>query len=297
MNYYRRYIGDYQRDTMHLSLLEHGAYTMLLDSFYAQDGNLPESHTVLFRLCRATSEEEKDAVRKVADEFFPTVDGKRANGRGVRELDAAIPRIQSAKENGKKGGRPAKAKPQQTETETQPVSEKLTHAEPDAKAIQPPATNPHPPAANHQPPVTEDPIQKRSAGAKPPRTRAAKAEAPTAAIWMAYAEAYAKRYTVAPTRNASVNGKLANFAARVPIDEAPHIAAFYVGSNREYYVRMKHSVGVMLRDAESLRTEWLTGRQATDTEAKLADRTAATGNVFRELIDEFHPPEAAHGTR
>ena len=30
MNYWRKYIGDYQRDTAHLSLIEHGAYHMLL---------------------------------------------------------------------------------------------------------------------------------------------------------------------------------------------------------------------------------------------------------------------------
>ena len=35
MIFYKRYLGDYQRDTGHLSMLEHGAYTLLLDAFYA----------------------------------------------------------------------------------------------------------------------------------------------------------------------------------------------------------------------------------------------------------------------
>jgi uncharacterized protein YdaU (DUF1376 family) len=31
VNYYERHIGDYLKDTAHLSLLEHGIYTRLLD--------------------------------------------------------------------------------------------------------------------------------------------------------------------------------------------------------------------------------------------------------------------------
>lgn len=148
MNYYRRYIGDYQRDTMHLSLLEHGAFTMLLDSFYAQDGKLPITHSVLFRLCRAITDEEKEAVSKVADEFFPVGGGIRSNARGERELAAAIPRIESAKKNGEKGGRPHKI----TQSETQPDSKTITLEEPDTKAI--PTTNLH--------------IKPKTFGGKPP---------------------------------------------------------------------------------------------------------------------------------
>ena len=35
MNWYKRYIGDYQRDTGHLSMVEHGSYTLMLDTYYA----------------------------------------------------------------------------------------------------------------------------------------------------------------------------------------------------------------------------------------------------------------------
>ena len=30
MNYYERHLGDYARDTAHLSMMEHGAYGLLL---------------------------------------------------------------------------------------------------------------------------------------------------------------------------------------------------------------------------------------------------------------------------
>lgn len=109
MNYYRRYIGDYQRDTMDLSLLEHGAYTMLLDSYYAQDGKLPETQRVLCNLCRATTDEERAAVEKISQAFFPVTEpGIRHNARADRELETAGSRIAAARANGARGGRPPK---------------------------------------------------------------------------------------------------------------------------------------------------------------------------------------------
>lgn len=82
---------------------------------------------------------------------------------------------------------------------------------------------------------------------------------PSAEVWEAYATAYSNRYGTDPTRNARVNGQLANFVTRVPQAEAPAIAAFYVRSNKARYVKEAHTVGLMLNQAETLRTEWATG--------------------------------------
>lgn len=70
MNYYERHLGDYARDTAHLSLLEHGVYTLLLDRYYVTEKPLPSNERDLFRLLRAASKAEKDAVRQVLREFF-----------------------------------------------------------------------------------------------------------------------------------------------------------------------------------------------------------------------------------
>jgi hypothetical protein len=115
----------------------------------------------------------------------------------------------------------------------------------------------------------------------------AKDESPTNATWNAYAAAYIQRYGVEPTRNGQVNGLIANFLARVPAADAPAIAAFYVRHNKRFYLSCRHSIRALLRDAEGLRTEWLSGRAMTETEAHQADRTAALGNVFNELKDEI----------
>ena len=108
----------------------------------------------------------------------------------------------------------------------------------------------------------------------------------TIETWAAYSGAYQDRYGTAPVRNVRVNGQIAQFCKRVPADEAPHIAAFYVRHNAAFYITKGHAVGQMLADAEKLRTEWATNRTITTTQAQQADRTQANGNVFGKLIAE-----------
>jgi uncharacterized protein YdaU (DUF1376 family) len=107
VNYYERYIGDYQRDTAELSLAEHGAYTMLLDTYYATEKPLPPSIEALCRICRAFGAVEQKAVKFVTDKFFPVEeDGFRHNKKAdgfIREYQEYVERC---KVNGKKGGRP-----------------------------------------------------------------------------------------------------------------------------------------------------------------------------------------------
>lgn len=126
------------------------------------------------------------------------------------------------------------------------------------------------------------------------KEKAAKEPAPTAGTWKAYAGAYAVRYHVEPVRNATVNGQLANLVARLGAEEAPAVAAFYVRSNNGRYVAAGHSVGMLVMDAEKLRTEWATGRQGTATQAQQADRTQTNLNAFAGLIAEAQAQERTH---
>jgi hypothetical protein len=108
--------------------------------------------------------------------------------------------------------------------------------------------------------------------------------------WKAYKAAFLGRYGVAPVRNASVNSQIAQFVKRLG-NEAPAVAAHYLASNQAFYVRSKHTVGPMLKDAEGLHTEWQTGNSVTHTQAMQADKTAANGNVFNKLIKEAEDRE------
>lgn len=109
MNFYERYCGDYGRDTGHLSLSQHGAYTLMLDHYYATEKPLPADLASLYRICRAMNKAEQDAVRVVAESFFPVGDdGMRHNRRADEEIAEARPRIDASRKNGRHGGRPKK---------------------------------------------------------------------------------------------------------------------------------------------------------------------------------------------
>lgn len=125
------------------------------------------------------------------------------------------------------------------------------------------------------------PRAKRNAGSNVTVT-----QTPTNATWEAYADAYKRRYGVEPVRNASVNGQLAGFVGRLGAEEAPQVAAFYVSLNRGLYLSARHAVPLMVKHAEALRTEWVTGQSMTDTQARMADRTQTNANVWGKLIQE-----------
>lgn len=116
---------------------------------------------------------------------------------------------------------------------------------------------------------------------------AAKQDSKTTAVWRAYSSAYASRYGSEPLRNASVNGKLASLLTRIPADDAPHVAAFFVRHNNSFYVQKMHAVGLLLQDAEGLYTQWKTNRTMTATKAAQVDKTQTNLGVFAGLRDEL----------
>ena len=104
MNYYERHLGDYTRDTAHLSLLEHGVYTILLDRYYVTEQGIPDDRK--YRLARAHSKAERNAVDIVLEEFFYLDDGIWKNQRAEEEIANYQRKARANRENGTKGGRP-----------------------------------------------------------------------------------------------------------------------------------------------------------------------------------------------
>lgn len=91
MNYYQHHIGDYVRATAHLTWMEDCAYRRMIEWYYAEEKPLPSDKRQLYRVIRAVSKQERDAVDAVLSEFFhPSDDGFRH-----RRCDAEIERAQS----------------------------------------------------------------------------------------------------------------------------------------------------------------------------------------------------------
>lgn len=88
MNFFKLYIGDYQRDTAHLSVAEHGAYLLMLQHYYATEKPIPIGKA-LHRMLRAQDKAEREAIDSVASQFWrETVDGL-VNDRADVEITKA----------------------------------------------------------------------------------------------------------------------------------------------------------------------------------------------------------------
>jgi uncharacterized protein YdaU (DUF1376 family) len=137
VNYYERHLGDYARDACHLSIMEHGAYTLLLDRYYTTEQGIPQDQA--HRVCRARSRDERAAVDATLAEFFVLVNGIWTNSRAEREIAKMRSKIEAARVNGRSGGRPKK---NPTGTEEKPTGFLPgSDLETQAKALQSPVTS------------------------------------------------------------------------------------------------------------------------------------------------------------
>jgi uncharacterized protein YdaU (DUF1376 family) len=90
VNYYEHHLGDYMRDTAHLSILEDGVYRRLIDAYYIKELPIPAALRDAYRLVRAVSKPERDAVQAVLREFFE----EAPTGWRHKRCEAEIARFQ-----------------------------------------------------------------------------------------------------------------------------------------------------------------------------------------------------------
>ena len=105
MHYYPKNIGDYRRDTMNLSLLEHGVYTTLIDHYTLNEEPISLDHLDVCWTIGARTDNEKTAVCLILSKFFIKTDEGYRHKRCDEEIAQYRLRADTARENGKKGGR------------------------------------------------------------------------------------------------------------------------------------------------------------------------------------------------
>lgn len=151
VNYYERHIGDYLKDTAHLSLLEHGVYTRLLDVYYTRECGLP--HGEVARLIQARSKDERAALDAVLAEFFVLADGLHTQERCERE-------VARYKEKSEKAARSANARWNHGRTHNERNANAMrTQCDGNAVAMLPVTSN--------QTPVTKEKKKKRASAQIP----------------------------------------------------------------------------------------------------------------------------------
>jgi uncharacterized protein YdaU (DUF1376 family) len=139
--YYRFFPGDYQRDTGDLTLVEHGAYRVLLDHYYTC-GPLPSEMDRLYRLCRAFSTEEQTAVSTVVERFFQPNGNRLRNRKADKELSEREAFIEMQREKGRKSAEVrAERKKEQEDNSTVAITDVPTTVQPE---LQPEGNLPSP---------------------------------------------------------------------------------------------------------------------------------------------------------
>jgi uncharacterized protein YdaU (DUF1376 family) len=159
MHYYKRNLGDYAKKAGRLSMLQHGAYTLLIDSCYDREKFPTKLEAIEW--CWASTSEEKEAVNFVLNKFFVEINGLYIQNRIQDELDEYREFCANQTEKGRKGGRPKLIKNNPTGLKNNPTGLKnnplVTQAnpgEPGTNPIEPEltlTTNHKPLTTNHKP--------------------------------------------------------------------------------------------------------------------------------------------------
>ena len=119
MNYYSFHIGDYRRNTHHLTCEEHYIYRTLLDTLYLKERPIPDD---ISEICRTLQLNGRSTdVQRVLNEFFTLGKHGWTNKRAERELKNFRLKIKQASAAGVASGKARKKKKQD-----QPITDERT---------------------------------------------------------------------------------------------------------------------------------------------------------------------------
>lgn len=180
MHYYKRNIGDYAKKAGRLSMLEHGAYTLLMDAIYDRE-TFPTLEEALDWVW-ARDEAEVAAVKFVLSKFFELQeDGRYVQNRIQEELN-------SYKAKAETNARIAKEREEKRKSKNEPS--RSVHEACEEKHE--PSPN-HKPLTNNQEPVTNINITADESAKNPkPKRITKKQKAINALIEMGVGEKYAQ---------------------------------------------------------------------------------------------------------
>ena len=132
MHYYQFNIGDYRKDTGHLTPIEHYIYRTLIDWYYLDEKPIPDIPAILRKLGLAN--DRSTDVQQVLNDFFQPLNGVWKHQRIDVEIQAYHRLIEDASKAGKASAIARKAK-------------KLAALE---RPFNQPITNNHKPITNNQ---------------------------------------------------------------------------------------------------------------------------------------------------
>jgi uncharacterized protein YdaU (DUF1376 family) len=153
VNYYHHHIGDFNSGTVRMPQLARWLYRDMIEVYYDTEKPLPTDFELLCMNIGAIGEEQRTAVKIVLTLKFKPQDDGYHHDRCDAEIAEYHARADTARENGRKGGRPRKATPtEEKPSGFQSGSERDATGNPIATGSQ---TNQEP-ITNNQEPVTKE---------------------------------------------------------------------------------------------------------------------------------------------
>ena len=140
------YPGDYQRDTQHLTTLEHGAYRLLIDACWCRAGSLPSDDGDLARIVHLQPQEWL-SIRPRMAAFFQINNGIWTHKRVTSELHKAAEMADALHRRGTAGAAArwgnAKAILKHDSSNAKAMPKNAPSPSPSPSPIQPPPPLPH----------------------------------------------------------------------------------------------------------------------------------------------------------
>lgn len=97
MNFYAFHLGDYVSATAHLTWDEDMAYRRLLDAYYSREAPIPLDQRQAYRLARASTQEQRESVDSVLQEFFEETESGWFHARCEAEIHAVAGKREKAR--------------------------------------------------------------------------------------------------------------------------------------------------------------------------------------------------------
>lgn len=110
----------------------------------------------------------------------------------------------------------------------------------------------------------------------------------TSQIWNVYERYYELRWKVKPTRNAMINGMLANVAKRIPADDLEPLIKFYLSQNDAWYLREMHHPKCLVANCENLLTRMKNGIVITQSKAQEMSRLSDNLSTAQNYLKNKH---------
>lgn len=187
MHYYKRNLGDYAKKAGRLSMLEHGAYTLLIDACYDREF-FPTLEDAL-DWTWARTEAEEAAVKFVLTKFFTLKDGVYIQARIQEELAKYHSNAKTNQRIAQEREEKARKDKRKDADLIDDVYDDERSVNEDARTVNEPPPNQEPLTINHKPLNTDIPPKKSVTGGdgvgqevKTPKQTRAKAPAKTVKV-------------------------------------------------------------------------------------------------------------------